>query len=965
MRHFLWGGVLHKLSVDWVHSGCLIVVGTMEHGNTIEVRKISEWNRLLNVKTKDIFHGLLGVVEGIMNLEAGTATRAGVEMLLGIGSEMNDELPQRAYVLMYGAIRQGMVLLVTDSAHLIREYNRVSYEAFVFQQMADSLDMAFEENTIEIDESFFDKPDQHKLFLLVQPIFRAWLLGINLPEHVANSIANRLDFYYVRKLDELLAAKPEYFAELKQKLERSPAQRRVWARYLYDQRIIAEWKAGIFQESFGLSEIHVPLPACYPVGKPKKDWKDQRQHRVTNAEDHVWNWLQRPYDPKAPTFRILVLRGGPGSGKSSMMKKIAWRLAQQAEQSKRPFYFISLVSFEVELGIKKAIEDYIQNDEYLRGLENPCDPDLAGGNLKPIFIFDGLDELSRSGKSGEQTARELVAGIQDYLRDHSDQTGVCDFRAIITGRDLIVQQVTELGFHEEGQILELLPMFLAKKEDDWRSYEFEDPSKLLEKDLRPVWWTQFWKVKDPTQQQMPQVLAQDEYESLSCQPLLSYLLARAYLKGDLNQGLRHNTNSVYESLVRDVCLREWGVHKHTDLHPDQYKLLLQALALTAWQGGDVRATTIANFEKQCLRPELKALMEQFRIKREASPTDLMTSFFTRKLGKDEDQDALIEFTHKSFGEYLVALEFLVVMEDVADEYRRGKMHSKTDAIRAWMEAFSLSEITEYIWDFLARQLRLAYGEEQGKAERLQITLAALFSDLIHEGFPVAAYQTSLQVEAASRIAQTNLLLILSAFSLVTDKSTIVAWNEDDQAEARNVLSVLLRGGGGLLLRRGLNRLSIPQRMDSLAIHAVGADLEDANLSGASLIEASLSYAVLSGANLSEADLSEADLSGADLSGAYLRGADLSGANLSGANLGEADLRGADLREADLGRAKLIEADLRGANLIDVFLSGANLSSAKVYPICIDFEEDLVDGQEAYDYLISQGATNVPKPEGLE
>jgi hypothetical protein len=64
---------------------------------------------------------------------------------------------------------------------------------------------------------------------------------------------------------------------------------------------------------------------------------------------------------------------------------------------------------------------------------------------------------------------------------------------------------------------------------------------------------------------------------------------------------------------------------------------------------------------------------------------------------------------------------------------------------------------------------------------------------------------------------------------------------------------------------------------------------------------------LSGANLSGADLSGANLSEADLSGANLSGANLSGANLSGADLSVANLSG-----ADLSGANLIEANLSGS-----------------------------------------------------
>ena len=93
-----------------------------------------------------------------------------------------------------------------------------------------------------------------------------------------------------------------------------------------------------------------------------------------------------------------------------------------------------------------------------------------------------------------------------------------------------------------------------------------------------------------------------------------------------------------------------------------------------------------------------------------------------------------------------------------------------------------------------------------------------------------------------------------------------------------------------------------------------ADLHGADLSGSDLSRANLSGANLSGANLSEADLSRADLRGSDLSRANLIRANLSGANLSEADLSGANLSGSDLSKADLIGANLIGSDLRGANL---------------------------------------------------
>ena len=101
------------------------------------------------------------------------------------------------------------------------------------------------------------------------------------------------------------------------------------------------------------------------------------------------------------------------------------------------------------------------------------------------------------------------------------------------------------------------------------------------------------------------------------------------------------------------------------------------------------------------------------------------------------------------------------------------------------------------------------------------------------------------------------------------------------------------------------------------------------LRGVDLSNIDLRGVSLSGANLRSADLRGTYLRGADLSNAYLNGADLSGADLSGINLRGAYLRSVNLSGANLMGADLSESDLRGAYLRNIDLRGAYLSRANL------------------------------------
>lgn len=124
-----------------------------------------------------------------------------------------------------------------------------------------------------------------------------------------------------------------------------------------------------------------------------------------------------------------------------------------------------------------------------------------------------------------------------------------------------------------------------------------------------------------------------------------------------------------------------------------------------------------------------------------------------------------------------------------------------------------------------------------------------------------------------------------------------------------------------------------------AVSAVGADLNDADLSFTSLLGADMATVYLYDAELRHADMRGADLRGADLGRARMMWADLSftdmrGACLFGAKLEhaifvDADLRGVDLREAELAGANFCGADLRGAQIRIEDAARADLTHAKL------------------------------------
>ncbi len=67
----------------------------MEQGNKLEVRKIAEWNRLVNNDAKGLFKSLSDILISALNTDFGDAFKSGLDLVLGIASKENDEQPHR------------------------------------------------------------------------------------------------------------------------------------------------------------------------------------------------------------------------------------------------------------------------------------------------------------------------------------------------------------------------------------------------------------------------------------------------------------------------------------------------------------------------------------------------------------------------------------------------------------------------------------------------------------------------------------------------------------------------------------------------------------------------------------------------------------------------------------------------------------------------------------------------------
>jgi len=824
----------------------------------------------------------------------------------------------------------------------------------LYRQITDFL----EEPELILDQDFFEHPERLPIVAPIQAAFLRWLTTNNLISNSqeAKSLSNRLPAYFVLSLQEQWKDKRDEYSLLLDEIDtpfnNAWKRERGWLHYrAWLQKQIDE---PIFWETFSLKQIYVPLRGFYE--EEKKATTDTDYHRepsfkriVIKLQEQLETWLEAAKSDDA----IRLLTGGPGSGKSSFCKVFA---AQQARLEKQVLYIpLHRLSFSTDL--VTAVKTFVQHDGFLP--ENPLEP--RDQDLRLLIIFDGLDELSMQGKIAQEVAQNFINEVREQVKSFNQNK--TRLQVLISGRDVVVQS-NKNNFKKPQQIITILP-YLVDKSDD-----FSDVDNLLKVDQRHQWWRQYGQAKGKNYAQLPPELSGKNLQEITAQPLLNYLIALTFERGEVQFSQETNLNNIYENLLKAVYER--GYEKNSPGHraiegitEKDFVLILMEIALSCWHGNG-RTTTVREIEEHCenngLKNLLKNFQDSFQSDSQGSITRLLTAFYFRESGDLRGSEKTFEFTHKSFGEYLTARRIVDrvkqihrKLQDSENDYDNG--YYPRQALITWATLCGPTAIDEYLFRFIVNQMQLQSPDE---VKQWQKTLGDLIEYLLDKGMPMEnlTNRPNFQEEMRqARNAEEALLAVFNACGRVTKEIFPIQWPSPEafgnwlarlqgqriDFEPMFVLNCLsfLDLQNCLLIFRDLCRANLVGANLAGAFLS-WANLEGANLVGANLAGAFLSWANLEGANLEGAFLEEADLEGANLEeanlvAASLEGANLEGANLEGANLEVANLYGANLEEANLEGANLYGANLAGANLRGANLNGANFKDANVKRTILDTE----------------------------
>lgn len=838
---------------------------------------------------------------------------------------------------------------------------------------ADDLDLSIEATRFVFDQSFINHPGDAAIVGALQEVLAKWLSSVGISPSSADAMVARLPTYFVYELIREWRSNSKSYQPLLDSLDTpfAAAGDREWAWTAYAAYLQKRTQESVFDETFSLAQVYVPLNAfCVVDGgrdKPADDMKPlgkQRRRAVVSLQDELDRWLTSA-DPRDA---LRVVSGGPGSGKSSFARIFAARVAQSGRLR---VLFVPLHLIDPAKDLVEEVGRFIKDEGVLSG--NPLDPEAAENRL--LIIFDGLDELASQGKAAAETARAFVREVERTVERRNQHS--LRLRVLLSGRELVVQE-NEAEFRRPRQVLTLLPYFgsNARSEDaaaigpDARG-EVEDPDGLLRQDLRQKWWQNYGRLTGGLYPGLPAELSRPDLVEVTSQPLLNYLVALSFTRGALDFREDINLNRIYGDLV--IAVHQRGYERHRAYGPirhmkvEDFVRVLEEIGLAAWHG-DGRTTTVREIEDHCRASGLGGLLDVFQEGARAGVTRLLAAFFFRRYGHRSSGDPTFVFTHKSFGEYLAARRIVRALERLVRELDSRERSpdggwDELEALRHWARVCGPSNVSLYLRDFLFDEIRLRPIEDiagwQGR-------LTPLLSHLLRHGMPMEQLQVENFKDAVfqARNAEEALLVALNACARCTgrisaivhpDPTAFGAWfrriqgqrSGPEPALAARCLSYLNLRGICLDIGDFYNADFTHSDLRDVSAHFAcfgqanldGADLSEglfygAWFDGATLRRAKLRKARLHGARLQAilegADLTEADLRAAEMQGTGRIGVEI-GMRRAGAVLTGATLRGADLRGARLAGANLTDADLREANLSGVSLRHVkrrNVTNAK-------------------------------------
>ena len=455
--------------------------------------------------------------------------------------------------------------------------------------------------------------------------------------------------------------------------------------------IITQYEKKLSGNLFSASDIYVPLQLI-ERGKP--------DDALYDIED-----LQSIFsDPTGMNDKLdwTLISGGPGSGKSMAALHLAHELSQT---ELFPIYIRGSHLSEIDIDIQNPNQPVIDSFSIKSFLQHF----RSSSKKLACLILDGIDEIAGTATGSLPALNQILADLsleQNVCRAHGKRLHV-----IALGRPSHIEFASGLVSAVSSKTLEMLGL-------DGRYLHLAE-EKRLGRDLRSEWWGKYLSATgtkaDPS---LPDFLCTDydEYSEFGSEPLLTYLICHIALENGqktVTDTLPHeavneltytkNRNEIYRNIIKHIQSRT-ALQTGQNLEFQNYLSVLQHIALANWHGGKDRANSLKNIHDTIHDANTKTAFQALNL---TSPNMLITAFYYRMSQDAEAADqAALQFTHKTFSEYLVSTLIFDRFEKLITAYNSKK--DLDEALLNWSQVAREGAHEPNLADFCQKEAALRY-----------------------------------------------------------------------------------------------------------------------------------------------------------------------------------------------------------------------------------------------------------------
>ncbi len=567
----------------------------------------------------------------------------------------------------------------------------------------------------------------------------------------------------------------------------------------------------------------------------------------------LFRWLGNVRD-RAVARKPLILLGPFGSGKSSLLTAFA---ARASETSAVTPILVPLRDILAAGRARSLRDEVVRHVKETRGIDLATPhPDDA---LLWCLICDGFDELNLF-----YSGRDDAKWVDQCFRDLASMALRSDIAVVISSRPILFMDLTSAGHPADGcPQLEIRP--------------FEDEHIRL-------WCSNYRRAADLPAEFSWEFLEERNLVEVAQTPIVLFMIARIYETAPEMLARRKYTRAdIYGTFISWTVRGGYRADEQKHYVPENYRQILQEIAWHMFQSGAGVADR---------KGILAYLRGRFGEMIDDIPVDdnLLVAHMFRPITADGPDRRLIEFSHQSFREYLVAERAWDLLEPAR---RSGALDAK-----AWNELsgklFTTAKVS-FLTDMVsrctpeeARALFHALAHAENVHSYWNEFSKPLWARLEAGAATLKETREKFETLAVRAIAQAVLafLLRIKALQQIPDRQDILA-----EVEPVGTLRRLLEfqktfGETGLvaasrdLLLRNLEGLQSKRRR----VDATGIDLDNANLTrvelagcdfsrgsfvGTDLIESSLTSCIFAASDFRPRMMDEVVFEGCDFSGATI------------------------------------------------------------------------------------------------